>query len=53
MKALADYVHSQGLKLGIYSSPAAKTCAGYEGSLGHEAAGRNDLRRMGNRLPEV
>jgi alpha-galactosidase len=37
MKALADYVHSQGLKLGIYSSPAAKTCAGYEGSLGHEA----------------
>ncbi len=36
MKALADYVHSRGLKLGIYSSPAAKTCAGYEGSLGHE-----------------
>jgi alpha-galactosidase len=37
MKALADYVHSKGLKLGIYSSPGAKTCAGYEGSLGHEA----------------
>ncbi len=36
MKALADYVHSKGLQLGIYSSPAAKTCAGYEGSLGHE-----------------
>jgi alpha-galactosidase len=36
MKALADYVHSKGLKLGIYSSPAAKTCAGYEGSLDHE-----------------
>jgi alpha-galactosidase len=36
MKALADYVHSKGLKLGIYSSPAAKTCAGFEGSLGHE-----------------
>lgn len=36
MKALADYVHSKGLRLGIYSSPAAKTCAGYEGSLGHE-----------------
>lgn len=36
MKALADYVHSKGLKLGVYSSPAAKTCAGYEGSLGHE-----------------
>lgn len=36
MKALADYVHSKGLKLGIYSSPGGKTCAKYEGSLGHE-----------------
>ena len=37
MKALADYVHSKGLKLGIYSSPGPKTCAGYEGSYGHVA----------------
>ncbi len=37
MKALADYVHAKGLKFGIYSSPGAKTCGGYEGSLGHEA----------------
>ncbi len=36
MKALADYVHSKGLKLGIYSSPGPKTCAGYEGSYQHE-----------------
>jgi alpha-galactosidase len=36
MKALADYVHSKGLKLGIYSSPGPKTCAGYEGSYEHE-----------------
>lgn len=36
MKALADYVHSKGLKLGIYSSPGAQTCAHFEGSLGHE-----------------
>ena len=36
MKALADYVHGKGLKLGIYSSPGPKTCAGYEGSYGHE-----------------
>ena len=36
MKALADYVHSKGLKLGIYSSPGPKTCAKYEGSYGHE-----------------
>jgi len=38
MKGLSDYVHAQGLKLGIYSSPGPKTCAGYEGSLGHEEA---------------
>ena len=36
MKALADYVHSKGLKIGIYSSPGPKTCAGYAGSLDHE-----------------
>ncbi len=36
MKALADYVHSKGLKIGIYSSPGPKTCAGYEASFGHE-----------------
>jgi alpha-galactosidase len=36
MKALADYVHSKGLKIGIYSGPGPKTCAGYEGSFGHE-----------------
>jgi alpha-galactosidase len=37
MKALADYVHSRGLKIGIYSSPGPKTCAGYEGSYAHVA----------------
>src|SRR5882724_3803825 len=36
MKALADYVHSKGLKLGIYSTPGPDTCAGYEGSYNHE-----------------
>jgi alpha-galactosidase len=36
MKALAGYVHAKGLKLGIYSSPGPNTCAGYEGSYGHE-----------------
>ena len=36
MKALADYVHSKGLKLGIYSSPGPNTCAGYEGTYAHE-----------------
>ena len=37
MKALADYVHSKGLKLGIYSGPGPRTCAGYPASYGHEA----------------
>ena len=36
MKALADYVHSKGLKIGIYSGPGRKTCAGFEGTYGHE-----------------
>jgi alpha-galactosidase len=36
MKALADYVHSRGLKLGIYSSPGPLTCANFAGSYGHE-----------------
>jgi alpha-galactosidase len=36
MKALADYVHSKGLKLGIYSSPGPRTCGSYPASYGHE-----------------
>jgi alpha-galactosidase len=36
MKALSDYVHGKGLKLGIYSSPGRLTCAGYTASYGHE-----------------
>ena len=47
MKALADYVHSKGLKLGIYSSPGAKTCAGYEGSLGHEQQDADTYAKWG------
>ncbi len=37
MKGLGEYIHSKGLKFGIYSSPGAKTCGGFAGSLGHEA----------------
>ena len=37
MRSLSDYVHGKGLKLGLYSSPGAKTCAGFEGGLGHES----------------
>lgn len=36
IKGTADYVHSLGLKLGIYEDAGTATCAGYPGSLGHE-----------------
>jgi len=36
MKALADYVHSKGLRFGIYSDAGTKTCGHQPGSLGHE-----------------
>ena len=36
MKALCDYVHGKGLKIGIYSSPGPLTCAGYTASYQYE-----------------
>ena len=36
MKALSDYIHSKGLKFGIYSDAGTKTCAGRPGSRGYE-----------------
>ena len=36
MKAVADYVHSRGLKFGMYSCAGTLTCAGYPGSFEHE-----------------
>lgn len=36
MKAVADYVHSKGLKFGMYSCSGNLTCAGYPGSFEHE-----------------
>jgi alpha-galactosidase len=42
MNALTDYVHSKGLKIGLYSSPGPKTCADHEGSYKHE---EQDARR--------
>jgi len=41
IKALADYIHSKGLKFGLYSDAGYKTCAGRPGSLGYE---KNDAR---------
>ena len=36
MKKMTDYIHSLGLKAGLYSSPGHATCGGYAGSFNHE-----------------
>ena len=36
MKGMTDYIHSLGLKAGLYSSPGPLTCGRCEGSYGHE-----------------
>ncbi|WP_203712461.1 glycoside hydrolase family 27 protein [Asanoa siamensis] len=41
IKALADYVHARGLKLGIYESAGTATCQGLPGSLDHEVIDAN------------
>lgn len=43
MKALTDYIHSKGLKAGLYTSPGPLTCAGYTGTYQHEEL---DARRF-------
>jgi alpha-galactosidase len=43
MRALTDYIHSKGLKAGLYTSPGPLTCAGYTGSYQHE---EQDARRF-------
>ena len=45
MKAMAAYIHSKGLKAGIYTSPGPETCGGFTGSYRHEA---QDARQFAN-----
>lgn len=47
IKALADYVHSLGLKIGIYESAGTKTCAGFPGSLYHEKTDAESFAKWG------
>ncbi|WP_123820206.1 glycoside hydrolase family 27 protein [Kitasatospora cineracea] len=47
IKGTADYVHSLGLKLGIYEDAGLQTCAGYPGSLGHESADAQSFAAWG------
>jgi len=44
---VARYVHRKGLKLGIYESAGATTCAGYAGSIGHEKQDAAEFARWG------
>ncbi|ELT96522.1 hypothetical protein CAPTEDRAFT_183492 [Capitella teleta] len=47
MKALADYVHSLGLKLGLYADVGRHTCAGFPGSLDHYEQDSNTFAEWG------
>lgn len=47
IKAIADYVHSKGLKLGIYSDHGTATCQGRAGSHGFETTDANDYASWG------
>jgi alpha-galactosidase len=47
MKALGDYIHSKGLKFGIYSSPGPRTCANFEGSYNHEQQDADSYAKWG------
>lgn len=47
MAALAEYIHSKGLKFGIYTSPGPLTCAGFTGAYGHEEQDAKTFARWG------
>lgn len=47
MKALADYVHNAGMKIGLYSSPGPWTCGGCAGSYGYEKQDAESYARWG------
>lgn len=47
IKALADYVHSKGLKFGLYSDAGSLTCGGRPGSAGHEFQDARQYARWG------
>ena len=47
MKALGDYIHSKGLRFGLYSSAGTNTCEGRAGSLWYEEMDANDYASWG------
>jgi alpha-galactosidase len=47
IKGMVDYIHSKGLKAGLYTSPGPWTCAGYVGSYEHEQADARKFAEWG------
>ena len=47
MKGMTDYLHSMGLRAGIYTSPSPLTCGKFEGSYGHEQQDANQFAAWG------
>lgn len=47
MKGMTDYIHSKGLRAGIYSSPGPLTCGGYTASYQHEAQDARQFSEWG------
>jgi alpha-galactosidase len=47
MKGMTDYIHSKGLKAGIYSSPGPRTCMNFTGSYGHEKQDAEQYAKWG------
>ncbi len=47
IKGMVDYIHSKGLKAGIYTSPGPWTCAGYVGAYEHEAQDARKFAQWG------
>ncbi|MCE5187206.1 MAG: NPCBM/NEW2 domain-containing protein [Planctomycetaceae bacterium] len=47
MKALTDYIHSKGLRAGLYTSPGPWTCGKYAGSYGYEQLDAQQFARWG------
>lgn len=47
MKAMTDFIHAYGLKVGLYSSPGPYTCQNFAGSFGHERQDAEQYARWG------
>ncbi len=53
MKAMTDYIHSLGLKAGIYTSPGPTTCAGFVAAYQHEELDVTAICGVGFRFPQI